>query len=92
MKRFALLPLAALLALAGCQDQKQADQLQAEAELTGPSLSASVSSELAGRSVVCVAYDNGLAKLQTKLTQDPSNEDLQEQVEQHQNFINTQCN
>jgi hypothetical protein len=66
MKFRSLLPLAALLVAAGCQDVRQPDGTLAQIkDLTGPVLSEStneVAPAATGRSTVCVAYDNALAR------------------------------
>jgi hypothetical protein len=86
MKKLVILSVLALfVVVAGCRDLRH--EVPVQAEVTGPAFSASGS----GGSVVCVAYENNLNDFRAQLAQNPDNAALQVTVQQHEDFIATQC-
>ncbi len=92
MKKLVLLPLAALLVVVGCQDLNKNYQIPVEAEVSGPSLSTATAENVyTGRSTICVAYDNQLARLKDRLAANPGDATIEADIADFETLIADNC-
>ncbi len=93
MKKFAFLPIAALVFASACDARK--DQKQQPVEPSIPSFSADLAGEngtlVTGRPAVCVAYDNEIVRTKAQLERNPSDADLQAEVTMLEQIITDSC-
>ena len=92
MKKFAFLPIAALVFAAACDSPNKLSPMEAEEVSIPASLSASASvSSIEGPSTLCVAYGTRLDEIKAQLAATPDDEDLKMGAASFQSFIDAEC-